>query len=390
MTRTAQRDRRPPGRPVVSRRTAVVGVGGLLLAAAVVAGLLELRERGAADPRPGQEGRVAARSLPGVPLEGRTGLRMLVGSDPAPVVLDVDSGAVQPVTGLPAGEGRSVHVEQVGDHAVVVSRPDCRGSGCQADSVVYLVRRGSTVATRLVAASDVESSSDGLGVWLLSRRDASSCSLGLVALDGRPRRPPRPVPCDAALIEELPAGLLVYVSGSGSGGGPYSALATADGGFRRLPEVVDGVAGRDLVLGTVEPGRLVALTDLRGGVSHRLPWPSPLADHVMGLIEPHPEGRLVSVAFYPARNGDVQTLDLWLLDLTTRRWRRLPDMPLRLAPSKPQATWTADGRLLLLAGLADEPASLVAVWRPGEPRVAVRRVQLPRSGHDGGFRFALW
>jgi hypothetical protein len=56
-------------------------------------------------------------------------------------------------------------------------------------------------------------------------------------------------------------------------------------------------------------------------VSHRLPWPSTLADHVMGL--------------------------------------------------------------------ADEPAGLVAVWRPGEPRIAVRRVPLPRSGHDGGFRFVL-
>jgi hypothetical protein len=364
-----------------------VGAGGLLLAAAIIAGLPELPERGAA--RPDQDGPVAARPSPGVPLRGRTGLRLLVAGAPAPVILDVDSGAIQPVTGLPADDDRSVHVEPVGEDAAVVSRRDCRGSGCQADSVVYLVRRGGTVATRLAAASDVESSSDGRGVWLLSRQDATHCRLGQVALDGRPRRPPRPAPCDAALIEELPAGLLLHVGGSGAGGGPYSALVTADGGLRRLPEVVDGVAGRDLVLGTVEPGRLVALTDLGSGISHRLPWPSTLADHVMGLIEPHPAGRLVSVAFYPARSGDEQTLDLWLLDLASRRWRRLPDMPLRLAPSKPQATWTADGRLLLLAGLADEPASLVAVWRPGERRIAVRRVPLPRSGQDGGFRFVL-
>jgi hypothetical protein len=387
VTRTGPRDRRPPGRPAPARRVVAAGAGGLLLAAAIVAGLPELRERGAA--RPGQDGPVAARSSPGVPLRGRTGLRLLVAAAPAPVILDVDSGAIQPVTGLPADDDRSVHVEPVGEDAAVVSRRDCRGSGCQADSVVYLVRRGGTVATRLAAASDVESSIDGRGVWLLSRQDATHCRLGLVALDGRPRRPPRPAPCEAALIEELPAGLLLHVGGSGAGGGPYSALATADGGLRRLPEVVDGVAGRDLVLGTVEPGRLVALTDLASGVSHRLPWPSTLADHVMGLIEPHPAGRLVSVAFYPARTGDEQTLDLWLLDLTTRRWRRLPDMPLRLAPSKPQAAWTADGRLLLLAGLADEQASLVAVWRPDEPRIAVRRVPLPRSGQDGGFRFVL-
>jgi hypothetical protein len=154
--------------------------------------------------------------------------------------------------------------------------------------------------------------------------------------------------------------------------------------------VVDGVAGGDLVLSTLEPGRLIALTDLSSGVSHRLPWPSRLDDHVMGLIEGHPDGRLATVAFYPARSGAEQTLDVWLLDLATRRWRQLPDMPLRLAPSKPQLQWTADGRLLLLAGLADDPASVVAVWRPGEPRIATRQVRLPGPERPGGYRFAIW
>jgi len=162
---------------------------------------------------------------------------------------------------------------------------------------------------------------------------------------------------------------------------------TADGGFRRLPEVVDG---GDLVLGTVERGRLIALTDVRSGVSHRLPWPSKLDAHVMGLIGGHPNGRLAHVAFYPALDGAEQTLDVWLLDLTTRRWQQLPDMPLRLAPTKPQLRWTADGRLLLLAGLAGDPAGLVAVWRPGEPRIAVREVKLPEPERRSGFRFAIW
>lgn len=150
------------------------------------------------------------------------------------------------------------------------------------------------------------------------------------------------------------------------------------------------MARGNLALSTVEPGRLVALTDLGTGISHRLPWPSTLEDHVMGLVDGHPDGRLASVAFYPARNGAEQTLDVWLLDLTTRRWRQLPDMPLRLAPAKPQLSWTADGRLLLLAGLAGDPAGLVAVWRPGQPRLAARRVRLPEPGPGGGFRFVIW
>jgi hypothetical protein len=367
------------------------GVGMLLGAAAIIGRTAPWEQGGAARSRPSQDGLVGAQPLPGVPLRSPAGLRLLVANDPEPFVLDVDSGVIQPVIGLPADDDRSVHVESVGEDAVVVSRRDCRGSGCDTDSVVYLVRHGSTVATRLGAASDVESSRDGGGVWLLARQDSTHCTLGQVGLDGQPRRPTRPVPCESALIDELSAGLLVYVSGSRNRAGPYSALVTADGAFRRLPQVVDGVAGGDLVLSTVEPGRLIALTDLRSGVSHRLRWPSTLKDHVMGLIDAHPEGRLVSVAFYPARSGAEQTLDLWLLDIITGDWRQLPDMPLRLAPSKPQATWTADGRLLLLAGLADDPASgLVAVWRPGQPRIAVRRVRLPEPGPPSGFRFVIW
>jgi hypothetical protein len=364
---------------VVSRRALVVGVGLVLVVAAVVAARAGLWDRG---------GQAGAQPVPGVPLQGSSRLRLLVASGPAPVVLDVDTGAVQPVTGVPAGDDRSVHVERVGEDAVVVSRRDCRGRACDDDAAVYLVRRGGTAATRLAAATDVEASRDGQGVWLLGRRDATRCTLGQVGLDGRPRRPARPAPCHFVLIDELPAGLLVY--GTPPGGRPYSALVTADGAVRRLPRVVDGVAGGNLVLSTLEPGRLIALTDLGSGVSHRLPWPSRLDDHVMGLIDGHPDGRLASVAFYPARSGVEQTLDVWLLDLATRRWRRLPDMPLRLAPSKPQLQWTADGRLLLLAGLAEEPASVVAVWRPGEPRIAARRVRLPGPAQPGGYRFAIW
>jgi len=48
---------------------------------------------------------------------------------------------------------------------------------------------------------------------------------------------------------------------------PYSGLATADGAFRRLPQVVDGVAGEALVLSTVEPGRLIAPTWAAGSAT---------------------------------------------------------------------------------------------------------------------------
>jgi hypothetical protein len=33
---------------------------------------------------------------------------------------------------------------------------------------------------------------------------------------------------------------------------------------------------------------------------------------------------------------------------------------------------------------------MVAVWRPGQPRVAVRQVPLPDAEPDGGLRFVIW
>jgi hypothetical protein len=88
-------------------------------------------------------------------------------------------------------------VESLGGPAVVVSRRDCRGSGCDAGSAAYLVRHGTTVATPLGAAMDVEWSRDGRRVWLLRRQDATHCTLDQVGLDGPPRRPTRPLACDA-------------------------------------------------------------------------------------------------------------------------------------------------------------------------------------------------
>jgi hypothetical protein len=44
--------------------------------------------------------------------------------------------------------------------------------------------------------------------------------------------------------------------------------------------------------------------------------------------------------------------------------------------------WTADGRLLLLGGFDRRDA--LAVWRPGQDRLAFRRLRLPtdRAGSD--------
>jgi hypothetical protein len=120
-----------------------------------------------------------------------TGLRLLVANDPAPFLFDVDRGTAQPVTGLPSDGDRVVWVLPVGADAIVVSDRSC--NGCR-DTRLYRVRHGTTVATPLGAAWDVVAASDGRAVWMLSDHDQSNCTLREVGLDGRPRRPARPIP----------------------------------------------------------------------------------------------------------------------------------------------------------------------------------------------------
>jgi hypothetical protein len=86
MTSAAQRDQRPPRRPVSSRVMIAAGLGVLLVAATIVVARADLWERpGTVGSRPGQDGQAAARPLPGVPLRGASGLRLLVANDPAPL-----------------------------------------------------------------------------------------------------------------------------------------------------------------------------------------------------------------------------------------------------------------------------------------------------------------
>jgi hypothetical protein len=129
--------------------------------------------------------------LHGVPLDTATGLRLLVASDPAPFLFDVDRGTARPVTGLPSDGDRVVWVLPVGDDAVVVSDRTC--NGCP-DAGVYRVGHDTTVATRLGAALDVVAAGDGRAVWLLGHQARTGCALREVGLDGRPRRPARRSP----------------------------------------------------------------------------------------------------------------------------------------------------------------------------------------------------
>ena len=141
--------------------------------------------------RPGQ--------LHGVPLTGATGLVLLVSADP-PYLLDVDTGRVTPVKGLSVhGPGPVLSVLAVGRDAVVwVDRRPLASRITH--EVIYLVRHGGAIATRVTAGSDVQPAAGGRSVWVKSFIDAHRCTLREINLAGRHLRGPRPVPCSAALI----------------------------------------------------------------------------------------------------------------------------------------------------------------------------------------------
>lgn len=114
------------------------------------------------------------------------------------------------------------------------------------------------------------------------------------------------------------------------------------------------------------------------GAIHRLRWPS-RPGYGLGEVSGQPNGRLATVDFAKYSPGD--RFDLWLLDSMARRWQRLPDMPAPVVPKTTDVEWTADGRVVILA------TDVLAVWRRGEARLAVRRVKPPKQP---GIQFVIW
>ena len=146
------------------------------------------------------------------------------------------------------------------------------------------------------------------------------------------------------------------------------------------------IAG-EFALGSAGPAQPLPLTDLRTAKRWLLPWPSQIGQTDQPAVQPN--GHLIAVAFAdPAYQGSgTQVTDVWLLDPAARRFQHLPDMPAEVALKFTSMSWTADGRLVWLA--ETENHDVVAVWRPGERRIAVRPVRLPirNSGSDA---FVVW
>jgi hypothetical protein len=195
------------------------------------------------------------------------------------------------------------------------------------------------------------------------------------------------VSCTIGPLGETALGLLVWTEPSAAG--EQTALLDLGTGrvLARYPEV-HGVVG-DLVLwgGHERHAGPFTLTDLRARTSHRVSRPTPHGYAGMGL--PSPDGRLLAVEFADLSWSQVQgqVSDIWLLDVQARRWRRLPGMPLITGVKFMSMAWTGDGRLVL-AGDFERFGEALAVWRPGQDQLAVKRLALPE--YAGSDAFVPW
>src|SRR5262249_44910767 len=249
----------------------------------------------------------------------------LISADP-PVVLNVDTGTVRPVTGLNVKGDPVLSVLAVGKDAVVWL--DRRTPSRTASAEIYVVRHGTTTATRIATGGEVAPAAAGRAIWLLSYTDAHHCTLSEIGLDGRVRQRARPISCSTQLIDSGSGAVLVRdrrVVDPRTGRtllrtGSLWAIAT---GRALTSTPTSGCPG----ISCLGPGRPLMLTDLRTGTRWRLPWPSPIGLTDQAVVQP--DGRLIALDFAdPAyQGGGTQVTDVWLLDPATRRFRHLPDMP---------------------------------------------------------------
>ena len=318
--------------------------------------------------------------LRGIPLRGATGLRLLVADDP-PFVLDVDTGEITRVNGLHAPGQPVLSVIPVGSSAVLwVDRRMPQDKVPFAE--VYVVRRGTTKAVRIGTAWDVAASAHGRGLWLKRYRDARHCTLREVDLGGRLLRRPRSLACSTRLVDVGSGALLIH----------GTAVMNPVSGRRLLrTRGLWAIAGK--VALTSESVGSLALTNLQSGARRELPWPSEIGrDGGQGgrdqaAVQPGAAAVALSFSDPAYQYSSSQITDVWLLDPAVAGFSHLPDMPADVALKSTSMCWTRDGRLVILAETGG--ADVVAVWRPGDARIATRAVHLPQR-NSGSDSFVVW
>ena len=316
--------------------------------------------------------------LHGVPLTGLTGLRLLVADDP-PFVFNIDTGTVTPVTGLNTHGNPVLAVSAVGRDAVIWL--DRRHTGDVPRAEIYLVRHGTTKATRIATGWEFAAATDGRALWLLSYKDAHHCALSEVSLAGGTLGRSRPVACSTQLIDGGSSPVLVR-------GG---AVVDPASGHTLLHASSLWVIADERALSSNNSGPPLTLSDLKTGSSRQLPWPSRIGSTDQAVVQPN--GGLVALDFAdPAYQGTgTQVTDAWLFDPTAGRFQHLPDMPATVDLKFTSMAWATGGRLVMLAGPGSGTPGrgVVAIWKPGQKQIAIRAVRL-HARTSGSDAFVVW
>ena len=329
-----------------------------------------------------------AAQLLGDPLDGPTGLRLLVEG----VWYDLDAGTsrttavsswLRPVTGPP----------------ILLIEPGPPTQPQPGQVAVARVGAGTPPTLRVTTTADryrLAPSVDGRGVWVSVYRSRTSCVLRELTLDGRTRRASRTVPCGVEPLLETPAGLWVsrWVNVYTLAGRtvhftePTYALLDPRTLQERATYTEAFVVGAHHVLTMDDHEAELVLRDVRTGAARPLAKPSQLELHVFNSEFPvarvSPDGRYA--LFRLGDHGQSpQVIDLWVLDLTAGAWQHVPGFPVQGALKYASEAWAPDGRLVML-GQYGERDPVLATWRPGDPRVAVRPDRLPETVYDGGLQ----
>lgn len=304
--------------------------------------------------------------LRGVPLSGKTGLRLVVADKP-PFVLDVDTGRVTPVPAVRPQSRGTLRVVGVGGRAaVVVASAVYRHAG------LYAVRGRAARVSELGTGWDVVPAPDGRSVWVKRFVSTGRCTLTQLGLDGQAIGARRAFPCGSTIYPGGSLGVVVNRTRVFDPRTGRTLLRTRWG--------VLAAAGRTLVL--AGPNKTLTVLGNASGVERQLPWPSILTQYE-AYNPVDPSGRFVTLGF---ANPAQQTVDVWLLDTKTGRLRQLPGMPALVALKATSMAWTDDGQLVLLGESGGR--DVVAVWRPGQESLAVKTVDLPERGDSGSDSFA--
>ena len=191
--------------------------------------------------------------------------------------------------------------------------------------------------------------------------------------------PPYVVDIDADTVTELEVDADAFTASERAAPPGEAVLLDPDSlaELARYPAVAVVDSHRVITFGNRHRGGAVRLLDLRTGEAALLDRPD--LDAHFDVRGVSPDGPWLAVVFVTMSRMPT-TVDVWMLDLISLEWQRLPSMPALGSPmSGAVAGWAPDGRLVLV-GQFNQDAGFVtqlAIWRVGDAELSLMEYPYP-------------